>query len=104
MEEMRKELFILRQLRLKPNYAELARKYSCDWRTVKKYDLGYLGKPEHRDKGSALDKYKDIIIEKVNKPGVTKKAVYEYLKDCHGDIGSYSRRWRTMYLRQKRLF
>lgn len=90
MEEMRKELFILKQLRLKPNYAELARKYHCDWRTVKKYDLGYLGKPKHREKGSALNQYKDIIVEKINKPGATKKAVYEYLKDCHANVGSYS--------------
>lgn len=90
MEELRRELLILRQFNLKPNYAELARKYHCDWRTVKKYNCGYLGKPKNRYKGSTLDKYKDIIIEKINKPGVTKKAVYEYLKDNYLDIGSYS--------------
>jgi len=101
MEEMRKELLILRQLSLKPNFAELARKYHCDWRTVKKYNSGYLGKSKHRDKKSALDKYRNIITEKINKPGATKKAVYEYLKDNYSDLGSYSNF--NQYIRTRKL-
>ena len=101
MEEMRKELLILRQLSLKPNFAELARKYHCDWRTVKKYNSGYLGKSKHRDKKSALDKYRNIITEKINKPGDNKKAVYEYLKDNYSDIGSYSNF--NQYIRTRKL-
>ena len=34
---LRKELVIMKELDLKPNYAQLARKHNCDWRTVKKY-------------------------------------------------------------------
>lgn len=30
MNELRKELVILRELEIKPNYAELAIKYNCD--------------------------------------------------------------------------
>ena len=32
---------MLRELGIKPNYAELARKYNCDYRTIKKYNEGY---------------------------------------------------------------
>ena len=46
---------------LKPNYAELARKYNLDYRTVKKYHEGYEGKPRSRDKPSKLDKYRSVI-------------------------------------------
>ena len=36
MNELRKELVIMKELEIKPNYSELARKYNCDPRTVKK--------------------------------------------------------------------
>ena len=51
-------LMIMSTLEIKPNYSELARIHECDRRTVKKYDEGYEGKPEHRNKNSRLDKYK----------------------------------------------
>ena len=35
MDNLRKELVILRELGIKVNYAELARKYNCDYRIVK---------------------------------------------------------------------
>lgn len=90
MEQMRKELVILRELNLKPNYAELARKYQCDYRTVKKYNLGYQGKPKTRIRPSKLDKYRTEIKEKINRPGATKKAVYEFFKEKYSDVGKYS--------------
>ena len=49
------ELRIMDLNNLKPNYAELARKYNLDYRTVKKYHEGYEGKPRSRDKPSKLD-------------------------------------------------
>ena len=90
MNELRKELVILRELEIKPNYAELARKYNCDYRTVKKYNDGYEGKPSTRETKSHLDKYKEEIVEKINKSGATKKSVYEFMKDKYSNVGSYS--------------
>ncbi len=90
MNELRKELVILRELEIKPNYAELARKYNCDYRTVKKYNDGYEGKPSTRERKSHLDKYKEEIVEKINKSGATKKSVYEFMKDKYSNVGSYS--------------
>lgn len=90
MKDLRKELVILRELNIKPNYAELARKYNCDYRTVKKYNEGYEGKSSIRLKKSHLDKYKDEITEKLNLPGSNITATYQYLKVKYSDIGSYS--------------
>lgn len=81
---------MLKELDIKPNYAELARKYNCDYRTVKKYNEGYEGKAKRRKSYSHLNKYKQEIIEKVNLPGSNKKATYEYLKNKYKDIGSYT--------------
>ena len=90
MNELRRELIILRELEIKPNYAELARKYNCDYRTVKKYNAGYEGKPSTRRRKSYLDQYENEIKEKINKIGATKKSVYEYMKDKYLNVGSYS--------------
>ena len=73
MNELRKELVILRELEIKPNYAELARKYNCDYRTVKKYNEGYEGKSSTRERKSHLDQYEIEIKEKINKIDATKK-------------------------------
>ena len=40
----------MKELEIKPNYAELGRKYKCDPRTVKKYNNGYEGKPKNKRK------------------------------------------------------
>lgn len=50
------QLKILKLSNVKPNFAELARIYDLDWRTVKKYYDGYDGKPKHHSKPSKLDK------------------------------------------------
>ena len=88
--ELRKELVILKAMGIKPNFAELARKYGCDYRTVKKYYEGYDGKSSKRNRKSHLEKYKEEICEKINIPGANKRGVYEYFKDKYDDIGSYS--------------
>lgn len=101
IKELRKELVIMKELEIKPNYAELARKYNCDYRTVKKYNDGYEGKSKMRQRKSKLDKYKEEIYEKINKVGANKKGVYEYFKDKYSNIGSYSNfGW---YIRTKKL-
>ena len=90
MNELRKELVIMKELEIKPNYSELGRKYNCDPRTVKKYNNGYEGKAKTRKRNSKLDKYKEEIKEKVNYVGSTIKGVYEYMKDNNYVVGSYS--------------
>ena len=75
----------------KPNYAELARTYDMDWRTVKKYYDGYEGKPKHRNKPSRLDPYQDVITHKLQIRGATVRAVYEFIYDeIDSNIGTYS--------------
>lgn len=64
---------------IKPNFSELARQYGLDRRTVKKYYDGYPGKPKHHAKSSYLDKYIELIKNKLAIRGCTVKAVYEFL-------------------------
>ena len=75
------QLSICKLSNIKPNFAELAREYNLDWRTVKKYYDGYEGKPKHRSKPSKLDPYLDIIKQKLSIRGVTARAVYEFILD-----------------------
>ena len=86
------ELNVMDFTKSKPNYADLARKYGVDYRTVKKYHEGYKGKPRNREKPSRLDQYKELIIEKLSIPRISRKGVYEFLVDQYGigEIGSYS--------------
>lgn len=41
---LKADLTALDKLEIKPNFADLARKYKMDYRTVKKYYEGYKGK------------------------------------------------------------
>lgn len=80
----------LETLDLKPNYSELGRIYGIDRRTAKKKYNGIENKIQ-REKHSYLDRYIDIIKEKCNIPGTTKKAVYKYIQmNIDKDIGTYS--------------
>ena len=72
---------MLRELGIKPNYAELARKYNCDYRTIKKYNEGYEGKAKMRERYSHLMKYEEEIKEKLNLPGSNIQATYQYMKE-----------------------
>ena len=69
----------LETLEMKPNYSELGRIYGIDRRTAKKKYNGIENKTQ-REKHSYLDKYIDIIKEKCNIPGTTKKSVYKYIQ------------------------
>ena len=90
MNELRKELLFMDMNGIKPNYSELARRHHIDRRTVKKYHEGYEGKPLHHNKGSCLDKHKDVIRNKVNLPGSTIKGTYKFVQEQDKTIGSYS--------------
>jgi transposase len=86
------ELSIMDSMDIKPNYAALGRKYGMDWRTVKKYHEGYQGKPNTRNKGSKLDKYKEEMADKLSIRRVSVRGVYEFLVKKYGidNIGTYS--------------
>lgn len=90
MIELRKELLYLDMNEMQPNYASLARQHGLDWRTIKKYHNGYEGKPLHHNKSSCLDKYQELIKDKVNLPGSTIKGTYKFIKDRDDAIGTYS--------------
>lgn len=80
----------LETLDIKPNYSELGRIYGIDRRTAKKKYNGIENKMQ-REKHSYLDKYIDVIKEKCNIPGTTKKSVYKYIQmNIDKDIGTYS--------------
>ena len=92
MEKLITQLRILKEMNLKPNYSALAREYGCDRRTVKKYNNGYTGGGNTRNKKSKLDKYLPIIQEKLQYKGIHIKSVYEFLIDKFSfeNIGTYS--------------
>ncbi|MCD5001635.1 IS21 family transposase [Enterococcus saccharolyticus] len=64
------EIYVINKI--KPNYAALAQKYDCDYRTVKSaYEKAKLRKTNQytqfrKKRSSKLDPYKDIVEEKLN--------------------------------------
>ena len=63
-----------------------------DSHTVAKYwREGGIKKVERKPRKSILDKYSDEITRLFEKPGVHKRAAYEYLLDKYGEdnIGTY---------------
>lgn len=80
----------LETLDMKPNFSELGRLYGVDRRTAKKRYNGIENKTQ-REKHSYLDKHFDVIKEKCNIPGTTKKAVYKFIQmNIDSNIGTYS--------------
>lgn len=76
------ELTIMKQLNIKPNYSDLSRRYGLDRHTIKKYyDEGGKIVKQRKRKHSKYDSFKEEITNVINKPGVTKKAAFEFLKD-----------------------
>lgn len=90
MEKIIGDLRIMDTLGIKPNYSELSRKYGIDRRTIKKYHLGYAGKPKNKNKKSKLDKYFEEIKQKINLAGATIKGTYKYFQKKYPEIGTYS--------------
>ena len=87
------DLLILKQLNIKPNFSELARIYDMDRHTVAKYwRNGGIKHMERKSRKSILDQYEEEIRTLLKKPGVNKRAAYEYLLDKYGSdhIGTYN--------------
>ena len=66
---MRKDIFermkLMKKEEIEPNYAELARRYECDYRTVKKYFNSPSGlKCQRKEFPKKLNSYKEIINKK----------------------------------------
>mgnify|MGYP002623757467 CR=1 FL=1 len=82
---------VLNTYEIKPNYSDLGRNYGMDRRTAKKRYEGVENQKRGRKEGSKLDKYSDIIKDKLSIPGTNKQAVYKFiLMNIDKDIGSYS--------------
>ena len=95
MENLKGELRILIMHNIKPNFSELSRIYGIDRRVIKeKYKSMQNGIYDDNKiyiKSSKLDKYSDLIKEKLSIPGTNKKAVYEFIiMNVDNNIGSYS--------------
>ena len=91
MRNLKGELLCLKTENIKPNFSELSRIYGIDRRTIKKQYLGLTNEKEKKKKISVLDKYKDLIKEKLQIPGSNKKAVYMFIAmNVDNNIGSYS--------------
>lgn len=87
--DIKERMILMKQDDIKPNYAELAKQYGCDYRTVKKYfessaeDLKLI-----QPKPSILDPYKTIVEDKLNIP-CSATAIYKFIQK-KGYKGSYS--------------
>lgn len=76
------ELNMYRQLGAKPNFTEIGRKYGLNRHTVAKYwNSGDEIEDRRRDRESGFDEFREVIEQKAALPGVTKKAIHEFLLD-----------------------
>lgn len=95
------ELNMYRQLGAKPNFTQIGKKYGLHRQTVSKYwSQGEEVEDRRRNKGSAFDELRDVIEQKAALPGVTKKAIYEFLLDRHPEAslpkyGAFTKYCRT---------
>lgn len=89
---MRKDIYermkIMKHEGVKPNYAEIARRWNCDYRTVKRYFEQDVVPVRKITKPSKLDPYRTIIEEKVNL-GCTASSIYHFIKK-KGYDGKYT--------------
>ena len=78
---------------MKPNYASLARKYNCDYRTIKKaiekVKEGIKNSNISMPKEKKIDPFKEIVISKINY-GAPAIAIFNFLRQNTKFDGSYS--------------
>lgn len=90
---MRKDIYerikVLKMDDIKPNFAELAKAWGCDYRTAKKYFYQDNNKPPIRKRiPSKLDPYKEIINEKL-KLCCSYNSIYKFIQK-KGYKGKYT--------------
>lgn len=91
---------VLKQDDIEVNYAELARQYGCDYRTVKRYFEGNLDEIGKREpKPSILDPYKTIVEDKLQ-IGCSASAIYRFImkrgyKGCYSVVKRYCNKYKV---------
>ena len=84
-------LAYFKHMNVKPNFSELARQLGVDRHTLKKhFDAGGVKPRKKREYISELDKYKNIIEEKLEIKGITYKGIFLFLKETKNLKCSYS--------------
>lgn len=74
------ELQMYRDMKIKPNFSSLERKYNVNRHTIKKYYVnGGIVRKTRKDKTSKYEKYKDEITQIMKEDSVTIMALYQYL-------------------------
>lgn len=80
------ELLIYKGMNMKPNFSALQRKYGIDRHTIKKYYVNNgIENKERKQKVSKYDKYEKDILEIMQEPEITIRALYQYLVDKYGE-------------------
>lgn len=80
------ELNMYRGAGAKPNFSDIARRHGMDGHTVARYWSEGADPPDRRsERESAFERVRDIAAEKAALPGMTKRAVYEFLLHMHND-------------------
>lgn len=89
---MRKDIYermkLMKKDGIKPNYAEVARTYDCDYRTVKRYFERDSATFEKREYPSKLDPYRQIIQDKLN-IGCSAHSIFKFIEK-KGFTGKYT--------------
>ena len=76
------ELNVYRGSGAKPNFSEIARRHGMDRHTVAKYWREGKSAADGRSaRGSAFDPLEEVIRAKAQLPGMTKMAVYAFLRE-----------------------
>lgn len=98
--DIKERMILMKNDGIKPNYAELAKQYGCDYRTVKKYfetkESETIPSPP---KSSILDPYKTIVEDKLNVP-CSATAIYKFIqkkgyKGCYSVVKRYCNKYKV---------
>ena len=83
------ELSMMKEMGIRPNYSDVARRYGVDRHTVAKYWNGGGERPADMRGGrpSGFDRYAEEIEGRAQMAGVTAKGIHEWLLDRHAEDG-----------------